>query len=428
MKKKTILIVAAVVLVLYGMSLVDTGDGSGEKEVESEENGLFSGFANMFGESEEEKEEPDETFADYKNAEIEPFKSFAVQDQEARQYAAMNGNNIDIWWFADSVEVVAIAKVYNQYSMNFTAGFSSAAGEITHTLLPQGRDESGNYVFAEEWSKNRLTMASDMSWLNTMNLKTYNRASLEQCDKVLAYSKRKSLYISKKYWVFTDFFQDIQKTYQFGPDPDADMMVWGNQKDVFALAYIPMVKKYAFATYEGWTYVGCDAGPQGQGTGGGTSYLVARNDMNIRYNMEVSADKKQLTIGDKVYPRLTIRKATRLIEALRDEQDKNTTPEQFNQMYQTYANLAASKMQTINNLNIKEVYKFSVRSELRDAQQKMRQIRQRAMKIGFQMQPSPYEGQDPSYDPGIKYQMERDGVRYGQPKYRHRDEPRAYGE
>ena len=271
-------------------------------------------------------------------------------------------------------------------------------------------------------------MASDMSWLNVMNLKTYNRASLEQCDKVLTYSKRKSLYLSKKYWVFTDFFQDIQKAHQFGPDPDADMMVWGNQKDVFALAYIPMVKKYAFATYEGWTYVGCDAGPQGQGTGGGTSYLVARNDMNIRYNMEVSADKKQLTIGDKVYPRLTIRKATRLIEALRDEQDKNTTPEQFNQMYQTYANLAASKMQTINNLNIKEVYKFSVRSELRDAQQKMRQIRQRAMKIGFQMQPSPYEGQDPSYDPGIKYQMERDGVRYGQPKYRHRDEPRAYGE
>ena len=58
MKKKTILIVAAVVLVLYGMSLVDTGGGSGEKEVESEDVGLFSGFANMFGESEEEKEEP----------------------------------------------------------------------------------------------------------------------------------------------------------------------------------------------------------------------------------------------------------------------------------------------------------------------------------------------------------------------------------
>ena len=58
MKKKTILIVAAVVLVLYGMSLVESGEGTGEKEVESEENGLFSGFANMFGESEEEKEEP----------------------------------------------------------------------------------------------------------------------------------------------------------------------------------------------------------------------------------------------------------------------------------------------------------------------------------------------------------------------------------
>ena len=81
MKRKTILIAAAVVLVLYGMSLVETGEGNGENEAGSEESGLFSGIANMFSESEEEKEEPDETFADYKNAEIEPFKSFAVQDQ-----------------------------------------------------------------------------------------------------------------------------------------------------------------------------------------------------------------------------------------------------------------------------------------------------------------------------------------------------------
>ena len=428
MKRKTILIAAAVVLVLYGMSLVESGEGKGENEAESEGSGLFSGISNLFSESEEEKEEPDETFADYKNAEIEPFKSFVVQEQEARQYTAMNGNNINIWWFADSLEILAITEVYNQYSRNYNASFSNAIGENTYTLLFQGKDESGNFVFAEEWSKNRFTIASDQSWLNVMNLKTYKRVTAEECDKVMTYAKRKTLDVSRKYWVFTEFFQEIQKTYQCGPDPDVDMIVWGNQKDVFALAYIPLMKKYAFATFEGWTYVGCDAGPQGQGTGGGTTYLVARNDMNIRYNMEVSADKKQLKIGDKVYPRLTVRKATRLIEALRDEQDKNTTPEQFNQMYQTYANLAASKMQTINNLNIKEVYKFSVRSELRDAQQKMRQIRQRAMKIGFQMQPSPYEGQDPSYDPGIKYQMERDGVRYGQPKYRHRDEPRAYGE
>ena len=410
------------------MSLVESGEGKGENEAESEGSGLFSGISNLFSESEEEKEEPDETFADYKNAEIEPFKSFVVQEQEARQYTAMNGNNINIWWFADSLEILAITEVYNQYSRNYNASFSNAIGENTYTLLFQGKDESGNFVFAEEWSKNRFTIASDQSWLNVMNLKTYKRVTAEECDKVMTYAKRKTLDVSRKYWVFTEFFQEIQKTYQCGPDPDVDMIVWGNQKDVFALAYIPLMKKYAFATFEGWTYVGCDAGPQGQGTGGGTTYLVARNDMNIRYNMEVSADKKQLKIGDKVYPRLTVRKATRLIEALRDEQDKNTTPEQFNQMYQTYANLAASKMQTINNLNIKEVYKFSVRSELRDAQQKMRQIRQRAMKIGFQMQPSPYEGQDPSYDPGIKYQMERDGVRYGQPKYRHRDEPRAYGE
>ena len=428
MRQQHLFFLAILALLLAGCGQKsNTGNGSSGKE--SEESGLLSGIAEIFGGSseKEESEEPDETFTDYQNAEIEPFKSFVIQEQEARQYSAANGNNINIWWFADSVEVVAITQIYNQYSMNYNISFSNATGDINYTMIPQGHDAQGNYVFAEEWSKNRYTVASDESWLNIMNLKTYKRVTAEECDRVMTYAKRKSLYVQRKYWVFNEFFRDINKTFQCGPDPDTDMVVWGNQQDVYALAYIPLVKKYAFATYEGWTYVGCDAGQQGQTADGGTTYLVARNDRNIRFNMEVSSDKRLLKIGEKVYPRISIRKATRLIETLRDQQDKNTTPDQFLQMYQTYANLAASKMQTINNLNIKEVYKFSVRSELRDAQIKMREIRQRALKIGYQMQPSPYEGQDPSYDPGIKYQMERDGVSYGVPKYRNRSEPTELG-
>ena len=54
MKKKTILIAAAVAFVLYGMSLVESGEWNGENEAENEESGLFSGIANMFSESEEE--------------------------------------------------------------------------------------------------------------------------------------------------------------------------------------------------------------------------------------------------------------------------------------------------------------------------------------------------------------------------------------
>ena len=365
------------------------------------------------GETDNGQEEQDETFADYQNVEIEPFKSFVTMEQEIRQYTAANGNQINLWWFADSTEIVGITRIYNQYSMNYNADIFNITGNIGYTLLPQGRDAQGNYLFVEEWSKNRFIVASDESWLNVMNLKTYKRVSAEECDKVMAYAKRKSIYLDRKYWIFNDFFRDISKTYQCGPDPDTDMVVWGNQQDVYALAYIPLLKAYAFATYEGWTYVGCNAGPQGQTADGGTAYLVARNDMNIRFNMEVSADKRQLKIGEKIYPRLSIKKATRLIEALRDEQDKHTTPQQFDQMYQTYTNLAARQIQTVNNLNMKDVNKYSVRSDLRDAQLKMREIRQRALKIGYQMHPSPYEGLDPSYDPGIKYQMERDGVRYG---------------
>lgn len=368
-----------------------------------------------------QEEEPDETFANYQNAEIEPFTSFVEIERQGRQITAANGNQMNIWWFADTMEIVGITQIFNQYSMTYNADFVGPTGDIAYTLLPQGQDAQGNYLFVEEWSKNRFTIAADESWLNVLDLKTYRRVTAEECDKVLTYAKRKSLYVEKKYWVFTDFFHEIKKAYRAGPDPDADMEVWGDAQAVYVLAQIPLYKKYAFAEYKGWSNVNCDAKPQGQTSDGGTTYLVTRNDMNIRTSVEVSADRQQLKVGEATYHRLTIRKATRLIENLRDEQDKQTTPQQFDQMYQTQANLAANKMQYINNLGVKEVYKFAARSDLRDAQQRMRQIRQRAQKIGYQMQPSPYEGQDPSYDPGQKYQQERDGVRYGQPKYRTAD-------
>jgi hypothetical protein len=415
MRKYIPVLFASLFLVCCGQKGNNT---SAETTGQQDDDGSF--FSGLFTNNVEQTstEEPDLTFADFANAEVEPFQSFVERERLILQQAANMGSQGRVWWFADSADVCAIIQFYNQYANSFSLVSYTAVNPIEFTLLSQGQDAQGNYVFEEEMNKALFVFSADESWLRAPNQSIYRRVTAAQCDEVMTYAKRRSLYLDQKYWVFTDLFQTISKSYSYpGIDADRDMRVWGNRQGVYALVYIPSAKCYAFAEYRGWTTVFADGAQQGTASDGSINYLIANNSMNLRTNIQLSADGMKLTVNNASFQKINIRTATRLIEAQRDEQDKNTTPEQFDQMYQTYVNLAARQMQTINNLNVKEVYKFSVRSNLRDAQIKMREIRQRALKIGYQMQPNPYEGQDPSYDPGQRYQYERDGVRYGVPKY-----------
>lgn len=402
MGMKNLLIMAASILILMGCK-----NQSGNR------------FPMIGEDNENYVEEPDETFADYANAKIEPFMSFEDRERAILQQAANVGCQGRIWWYADSVDIFAIVQFVSQYSNNYSLVAYTPSNQIEYTLIPQGQDSQGNYVFMDDLSKDHITISADESVMSIPKKQmSFHRTTASHCNEVMTFCLRKSLYINHKYWIFEDFVAEIGKALgSTGIDADRDLRTWGNEQAVYVLIRLPLTGNYAFAEYKGWNMVVADGGKEGLTSDGSTNYLIANNSLNLRTHIQVSADGNTMTVANGTFPKINIKTATRLISTLRDIQDKNTTPQQFDQMYQTYANLAASKMQYINNLNVKEVYKFSARSDLRDAQIKMRQIRERALKINYQMQPSPYEGQDPSYDPGQKYQYERDGVDYGQKNY-----------
>lgn len=417
--KKDILLFAACCLLTVGCNQQVKNTPAGEEAQQEEEGGLFSSITNMvtggISENSEEPEEPDETFANYANAPIESFISFENREQAILQQAASVGCQGNIWWYADSVNVYAVVQFISQYANDFTLVEYSPSNQTEYTLIPQGQNSQGNYVFLEDLSKERILISADESRMISPKIqRQFSRTSASQCNDVMTYRMRKELYVNHKYEIFQDFVAEIGKAYgALGIDLDRDMRVWGNEKAVYALVDLPQSQYYAFAEYQGWSMNVANGERQGQASDGSSNYAITNNSLNLRTSIQISADGGTLTAANNTFRRINIKTATRLISTLRDEQDKRTTPQQFDQMYQTYANLAANKIQYINNLNVKEVYKFSARSDLRDAQFKMRNIRQRALKTGYQMQPSPYEGQDPSYDPGQKYQYERDGVNYG---------------
>ena len=83
-------------------------------------------------------------------------------------------------------------------------------------------------------------------------------------------------------------------------------------------------------------------------------------------------------------------------------------------MYNQWANAYAQKLSYVNNLSVKEVYKYSARAEMKDFQQNMREVRERAARVGYSLQPGPYEQYDntATQNANNRLQWERDGVRY----------------
>ena len=333
-----------------------------------------------------------------------------------RQQAAAAGARRDIWLFADEYNCVIILHTVFMQQERLELGLFSAGQETDLNLVSLGRDAAGNYRLKWEYQEHNnsfMTLASDYSWFQLPNGARMHPATTDELDRVYATGLARANYFGQKFQLFSKFFATIYKAYSANIAEEEDVLVYSSaQGEVVAIAKLRDANLLCVADYSGWTELYGDLGLSGTSAGGGTRYTAVINGRQFPF--EMSADEQQITVNGKTLRRTTPEAAWKMIDQQRLAEDKRRSYQDFQNMYNQWANAYAQKLSYVNNLSVKEVYKFSARAEMKDFQQNMREVRERAARVGYSLQPGPYEQYDntATQNANNRLQWERDGVRY----------------
>lgn len=339
---------------------------------------------------------------------------FEQKVAQFRQILSSQGIQGDALLFADEKEVAIISYAQNFSQTQYAVDFFSGAGQYSYSLAYRGQDARGNLILSTE-SGSSLILAQDRSWLQIADLKRMNSATASACNRVLEYSIRREKEIRERYWLFEEFFGQIKQGFNAGIDDEQNLMLYTDGKELLALARIPRADKYVMADYLAWntTYFNVN---HTSSAGGGHTFAVfsVENGQQVGV-VDVSQDWQQLRSNGRTFQRTTVEKASAMVDEVRLNEDRHRSYEDFERMYITWSNLYANKLEYVNNVNIKETYKFSARAQMADCQAKMREIRQRAARVGYNIMPGAFEGaSNTAVQSDINnYQSARDGVRYG---------------
>ena len=339
---------------------------------------------------------------------------FEQKVAQFRQLLSSQGLQGDAFLFADELEVVVITYAQNYFQTQYSVDFFSGNSQNSYPLAYKGQDEQGNLILSTE-SGSSLILAQDKSWVQIANLKRMNSATASACNRVLEYSIRKEKEIRERFWLFEEFFGQIKQGFNAGIDGEQNLMLYTDGKELLALARIPRAEKYALADYLAWNTTYFNVNQTASSSGGQTLAVYSVENGQQVGVLEVSQDRQQLRSNGRTFKRTTVEKASAMVDAARLNEDRHRSYEDFVRMYTTWSNLYASKLEYVNNANVKETYKFSARAQMADCQAKMREIRKRAARVGYNMMPGAFEeASNTAVQSEINnYQSARDGVRYG---------------
>lgn len=342
---------------------------------------------------------------------------FQQMANNLRQQINAMGAQAQIWLFAN--EFTAIAMIQTSYGGNqgYRMGLFENGQEQAFNLVYLGQNQQGAHCFKSEFQDSNqptVFMAQDLSWINMGNKVQLMAATPDQCDQAYANGKARSENFARRYAVFADLFKAINQSYNGGVESEENLFLYGNRQEVVIIAKIPQANALAIGDFVQWNTSVGDLYQQQSMPQGGPRFMAVINGQQIP--VEMTPNEMQIRINGTVFDRLTPEVAYQVVDNARLAFDKSQSYQFFMNQYSIWQNEYANKMAYVNNASIKEVYKFSARSAMIDCQQKMREIRQRAARVGYNIPPGVYEGADNgSLQSSLNnYQWARDGVTYGQ--------------
>ena len=336
-----------------------------------------------------------------------------------QQAASGSGAQFRAWLFADKFRVVLIQYTATQWQENYVLYIYEGGNEQQIPMVAMGTDQQGHYCFrAAQSPGNQPTavMAKDVSWLlfpaGQLKLPA---ATPEQCDKAYASGIARKAWFDAKFELFSDFFAAIAKAYNGRCiEDEKDLSVYqDDQGEVIAIARIPQVDRMAIASYKEYDCTFGDISRTGQSSQGGKSFTGNANGQQFQFDM--SPDEEEINIGGKRFWRIIPELALILILLMRRRADKRFSYQDYVNMYNNWQSAYERQLNYVNNVNVKEIYKFSARSSMADYQQRMREVRARAARAGYHLPVGKYENADNLANQAEinRYQWARDGVKYG---------------
>lgn len=334
-----------------------------------------------------------------------------------QQMAAAMGVSRQSWLFANEFTVIAILQnTMSGMQPMYAMGIYENGQEQAVNLVFLGQNQQGAYCLKTEFQDSNqptIMVAPDLSWM-TFNGLQLPAATPAQCDQAFANGQARSVHFAQRYYIFKDLFAAINKAYSRGVEDENNLFFYGNQQVAAVIAKIPSANALAIGEFEAWnTYVG-DLYQQQANAQGGPRFLAVINGQQVP--VEMTPNEMQIRINGLVLQRMTPENATQVVDQARLRFDKSQPYEFFVNQYTIWSNQYGEKLAYVNNANIKEVYKFSARAAMNDCQQKMREIRERAARVGYNIAPGAFEGANNGATQSAlnNYQWARDGVTYGQ--------------
>lgn len=342
---------------------------------------------------------------------------FQQMANNLRQQINAMGAQAQVWLFANEFTVVAMIQASYAGGQGYRIGVFENGQEQAYNMVYLGQNQQGAHCFKSEFQDTNqptVLMAQDLSWIMINNHVQLMAATPDQCDQAYANGKARSENFARRYAVFSDLFKAINQHYPGGVESEENIFLYGNRQEVVLIAKIPQANALAIGDFVQWNTTVGDLYQQQSTPQGGPQFIAVINGQRIP--VEMTPNEMQIRINGTVFERLTPEAAYQVVDNARLAFDKAQGYNYFINQYSIWQNEYANKMAYVNNASVKEVYKFSARSAMIDCQQKMREIRQRAARVGYNIQPGVYEGADNGALQSSlnNYQWARDGVTYGQ--------------
>ena len=336
-----------------------------------------------------------------------------------QQAAASSGAQFRAWLFADRFRVAFMQYTATRWRENYVLYLYEEGNEQQIPLVALGTDQDGNYCFRaaqRPGTRPGIVMAKDLSWISFPDGHVQLPAATpEQCDKAHARGLARRAYLNQKFELFSDFFAAIAKAYNgMSIEDEKDMAVYrDDQGEVIAIARIPAINRMAIASYKEYDSLFGDVAEAGQSPEGGRAFTGTVNGQQFQFDM--SPDGEEVHMGGKRFWRIIPELALILILLMRRRADKRFSYQDYVNMYNNWQAAYERQLNYVNNVNVKEIYKFSARSSMADYQQRMREVRARAARAGYNLPVGRYENADNLANQAEinRYQWARDGVKYG---------------
>ena len=336
-----------------------------------------------------------------------------------RQAAANTGAQFRAWLFADGFRVGFMQYSASRWQESYVLYLYEEGNEQQIQIVPLGTDQEGNYCFRaaqRPGNKPSIVMAKDLSWLSFPDIQVkLPAATPEACDKAYASAIARRAYLNQKFELFSDFFSAIAQAYNgMRIEDEKDMSVYqSDEGEVIAIARIRPVNRMAIASYKEYDTLFGDLSETGQTPLGGRMFTGTANGQQFQFDM--SPDEEEIHLGGKRFWRIIPELALILILLMRRRADKRFSYQDYVNMYNNWQAAYERQLNYVNNVNVKEIYKFSARSSMAGYQQQMRKVRERAARAGYNLPVGRYENADNLANQAEinRYQWARDGVKYG---------------